>query len=200
MPDGRTRKLLLATPLFLLLCCAPLGAYVWVDDFHPAPTPDRQSYLIAPGDMLQVRVFSQDQLTTRARVRADGKVSLPLLNDVEAAGLTPVALGQKLESQLKDFIKNPLVTVSLEEPKLQSVFVSGEVIKAGTYPLEAAPGVLQAIVNAGGLSLQATTDRIFVLRQGPTPLRIRFTYEALIHLTGDAARFRLQAGDVVVVE
>ena len=194
------KRLTYAGSIALLLAgCAPIGPFLWADDYHEPTALEDRNYLIVPGDTIQVRVFNQDQLSTRARVRADGKFTMPLLNDVEAAGLTPVALAQKLESALKSMVKTPNITVSLEETKPQ-IYVSGEVIKPGPYPLESAPGVLQAIVNAGGLGLQATPDRIFVLRQGDPPVRIRFTYEALVHLLGRAASFRLRSGDVVVVE
>jgi polysaccharide export outer membrane protein len=193
------RLICAASAASLLFGCAPIGAYVWADEYREPPAPQEHSYEISPGDTIQVRVFNQDQLSTRGRVRADGKFTMPLLNDVDAAGLTTVALAQKLEGALKTLIKAPSVTVSLEETKPQ-IYVSGEVVKPGPYPLESAPGVLQAIVNAGGLGPQATPDRIFVLRQASPPVRIRFSYEALVHLLGQAASFRLRPGDVVVVE
>lgn len=182
-----------------IVSCASTGSYVWVDDYRAA-APQPAGYVIAAGDTISVRVFNQEQLSTRVKVRADGKVSLPLLNDVDAAGTTPVALSQKLQEMLKGLVKSPLVTVSLEDTRQQVVFVAGEVLKPGAYPLEGSPGVLQAIVNAGGLGPDASSDRIFVLRSDPQPRRIRFAYRSLIHLTGAAAAFRLQAGDVVVVE
>jgi polysaccharide biosynthesis/export protein len=182
-----------------LASCAPVGPYVWVDDYR-ASTAAISEYVIAPGDTLSVRVFNEEQLSTKAKVRADGKVSLPLLNDVDAARVTPIALSRKLESMLKNFVKNPLVTVSLDDTRQQVVFVAGEVPKPGSYPLDGSPGVLQAIVNAGGLGPDASRDRIFVLRRDPQPTRIRFTYRNLTQLAGAAASFRLQPGDVVVVE
>jgi len=177
-----------------------MGSYIWVEDYH-GPPADATAYVIGVGDTLQIRVFNQDQLsTTKAKVRADGKISMPLLNDVDAVGTTPTELGQKIETMLKGFVKNPLVTVSLEETRPQVVYVTGEVPKPGMYPLEATPGVLQAIANAGGLGPDASSDRIFVLRQTSPPVRIRFKYRSLVHESIDALTFRLRAGDVVVVE
>jgi polysaccharide export outer membrane protein len=184
----------------LCLGCSPIGQYVWADDYREPPPASEQNYAIAPGDTIQVRVFGQDQLLTKAKVRGDGRFSMPLLGDVEAAHLSPIVLSRELEEKLKDFIKNPSVTVSLEDARPQSVYVTGEVVKPGPYPLDSAPGVLQAIVNAGGLGPLARADRIFVLRQAKPPVRIRFTYESLVHLTGKAASFRLAPGDIVVVE
>ncbi len=181
------------------LSCKGPGNYVWVDAYASAGEPG-QSYVIAPGDLIQVRVFNQEQLSTRARVRGDGKISLPLVNDVSAAGLTPGGLAKDLEVRLTDFVKTPLVTVSLEETRPPNIYVIGEVTKPGVYPLETALGVLTALVNAGGLTQNARSDRIFVLRQGPPETRIRFTYDALVRLEGKATSFRLRPGDVVVVE
>ncbi len=186
--------------VFCAMSCANLGKFVWVDEYTEPPAPAEKPYVIAVGDVIQVRVFNQDQLSARVRVRSDGKVSLPLLSDVDAAGYTPVALSQRLEIQLRELVKTPAVTVSLEETKPQTVMVIGEVVRPNAYPLEAGSGVLQGLANAGGLTPDASTDRIFVLRQIPTPARIRFSYEKLRHQEGRAATFRLRAGDVVVVE
>lgn len=183
-----------------LASCANLGNYVWVDQYKEPTGVAEKPYTIAPGDLIQVRVFNQDQLSARVRVRADGKVSLPLMNDVEAAGYTPVALSQVLEKRLKELVHAPSVTVSLEETKPQLVMVTGEVTKPGAFPYDPASGVLQALAAAGGLTPDANGDRIFVLRQTPNPVRIRFTYERLRHQEGRAATFRLRPGDVVVVE
>jgi polysaccharide biosynthesis/export protein len=180
--------------------CPSPGPFIWVDDYLERSAPERHGYIITPGDTIQVRVFNQDQLTTKTKVRADGKVSLPLLNDVMAAGLTPVAFAQQLQERLKDFIKAPLVVVSLEEAHAQTIYVAGQVAKPGAYPLESNAGVLQALVSAGGLGPDADKDRIFVLRQAPQPVRIRFTYEQLTRLSGKAPKFHLEPGDVVVAE
>jgi len=183
------------------MSCRGPGEYVWVDSYTDSGADRDEGYLISPGDLIQVRVFNQDQLTTRARVRADGKVSLPLVNDVPAAGVTPVALATHLQERLKEFVKAPLVTVSVEESRPAVVYVAGEVAKPAAYPIESCSGVLQAIVTAGGLTVNARSDRIFVLRQvRPAPQRIRFTYDNLTRLSGRAPTFRLRPSDVVVVE
>lgn len=192
----------LLLPFLMAACisCSAPGKYTWVDAYQESRGGHEQPYRIAAGDMVQVRVFNQEHLTTRARVRPDGKVSLPLLNDVPAAGLTPDALATDLQERLKSFIKAPLVTVALEETRPASVYVAGEVVRPGVYPLDAAAGVLQALVNAGGLTQMASPGRIFVLRKGPPEVRIRFTYDALVRLEGKASTFHLLPGDVVVVE
>lgn len=180
--------------------CSNVGIFVWVDKYSERPPPPEQPYVIDVGDTIQVRVFNQDQLSARVRVRPDGKVTLPLLSEVVAAGSTPLVLSRVLENRLKDLVKTPVVTVSLEEARPQTVTVVGEVAKPNSYPLETATGVLQALAIAGGLTPDASSDRIFVLRQRPSPVRIRFTYEALVHQQPAAINFRLRSGDVVLVE
>ena len=192
--------LALATILAFALACSGPGKYVWVDAYEEPPPQDEKPYVIAPADIILVRVLGQDQITTRARVRPDGKISLPLLNDVKAAGLTPLALSKELRTRLNDFIKDPLVTVSLEETTPPTISVIGEVVKPGVYPLDKTAGVLSALSSAGGLTPDACTDCIFVVRQGPPAARIRFAYEALLRPSGKAPAFQLRPGDVVVVE
>ncbi len=180
--------------------CASTGAYVPVDQYTEPAEAKPLGYVIQPGDVVQIRVFNQPDMSARARVRDDGKISVPFLNDVVVAGLTPNALAQQLQVRLKDFINAPVVTVSLEETRPFSVSVIGEVMKAGVYAIPSNSGVLQALAAAGGFSQYASRDRIFVVRDTPQPVRIRFTYEQLAHAEGKAGTFKLRAGDTVVVE
>ena len=186
--------------LWALTGCPRPGTFVWVDSYL-GPKPSKE-YVIVPGDTLNVRVFQQENMSARVKVRADGKVSLPFLNDVLAAGFTPMVLAAQLLLRLKDFINNPVVTISLEELKPLQVSVIGEVPRPGIYSLEPGSGVLQALATAGGFTEFAHKDMLFVLRQTPgaTPTRIRFTYEALSRAQGAAPTFTLLLNDVVVVE
>jgi polysaccharide biosynthesis/export protein len=196
-----TRAGLLALAASTLMgCYTPKGAFVSVENFESNPTGE---YRVAPGDVLQVRVFQQEALSARVRVRTDGKVSLPMVNDVMAAGKTPSGLASELQLKFKDFINNPFVTVSLEESRPLLVSVLGEVTRAGVVTLEAGAGVLQALAASGGLNDFAHRDALFVLRKVPgqaAPTRIRFTWDALARGEGQAARFTLLPGDVVVAE
>ncbi len=186
--------------------CTHVGEFVWVDAYKESAEATRPGYVISRGDVIFVRVWNQEGMSGKARVRADGMISLPFVNDVEAAGLEPTALARRLQTKLKEFVVNPVVAVSVEEPVPFEVSVVGEVMKPGVYRLEQDASVLKALASAGGLTQLAGRDRIFVLRtrartdDSPTPLRIRFTYQALAHAEGAAARFRLRPGDVVVVE
>ena len=180
--------------------CASLGKYVWVDDYTQPALPSDVGYLIAPGDLLSVRVFSHDDMSARARVRSDGKVSLPFLNDVEVAGQPPSLVAKALQTRLKEYVNVPVVTVSLEEQARISVAVLGEVSRIGVFTVDAGANLLQVLAVAGGLGEYAHRDRIFVVRNLPEPIRVRFTFESLAHAEGRAARFRLRDGDSVVVE
>jgi len=187
----------------LMPACADLGPYVWNEQFSDPQAPADGGYVISNGDVLQIRVFNQENMTTKARVRSDGKISIPLLNDVAAAGYTPAVLGQQLETRLKDFIKLPIVTVSIEESKPLAVLVAGEVSRQGQVSLDPGSGVLPALLAAGGLTDFAHKDRIFVVRQLPgvsPPVRIRFIWEALLRAQDRSAAFRLHSGDTIVVE
>lgn len=195
-----------ATVLALALtcaACAATGRYTWVDGYEAPPGGVADAYLIGPGDLLSVRVVNHDEMSARVRVRPDGQVSLPFLNDVQVAGQPPPALAQALTERLRPFAANPVVTVTVEEPRPFTVSVLGEVPRPGVYTLEPGAGVLQALASAGGLNQYAHDDRIFVLRRrtpSEEPERIRFDYRALTRAEGKAAGFRLRTHDVVVVE
>jgi len=178
-------------------CGKPLGQYIWVDEYT---APGESEYVIVPGDVLRVRVYKEEALSGNVRVRTDGRISLPLVDDVPAAGHTTTALARELEGRLKAVVMKPSVTVSLEETRNKQFSVIGEVARPGTYALEPGLGVLQALANAGGVGEFANRDRIFVLRAGAERARIRFNYDALARGEEKAAGFLLQPGDVIVVE
>ena len=196
----------LAVASFVLTAVGCSGAtrapFVWVDALPELETaaPSGQ-YVIGPGDALSIQVWDQEKMSAHARVRSDGQISLPFLNDVPAAGKTPVMLARDLEQRLKNLIVTPQVTVAVEEPMPLRISVLGEVLEPGLHNIDPGAGVAQALAAAGGLKEFAHKDRIFVLRVGSTPpQRIRMTYQALTGVQGRAASLHLRAGDVVVVE
>ena len=195
---SRALPLLLAAAALLAGGCRTSGKYVWVDDLPLAPADG--DYAIVPGDVLSVSVLHEEPLTTKVKVQPDGKISVPFLADVPAAGKSPAALARELQAGLAAHLKGPLVTVILESAKPYEISVMGAVHRPGLYNLEPGAGVLHALASAGGLNDYAYPDEIFVLRQAPQPARIRLRYEALSRAEGKAAQFRLQRGDVVVVE
>ncbi len=201
MKIDKTRVVLLAV-MGLSSACSHAGSYVWAKDL-PASALSDPGYVIGPGDLLQVRVWNDETLGGHAKVRSDGRISLPFLDDVAAAGMSPDKLARSLEVKLAGYVNTPRVTVALEDEKLVAVSVLGEVTKPGVYDLTAGSGVLQALASAGGMTPWASSDRIFVLRRSggeARPTRIRFTEEALAHAEDRSSAFRLRRGDVVVVE
>ncbi len=188
-----------------LAACSPGGRYVRVEDL-PRTMQAQGEYRIGPGDVLGVRVWNQPTMSLeKTRVRDDGKIAVPFLQDVEAAGKTPAELAERLQAHLKTYVVSPMVTVTVEELRPLRVSVTGEVVKPGVYDLDRGAGVLSALAAAGSFTEFAHRDRIFVLRRGittadPAPTRIRFRYEALTGGERPAASFQLLPGDVVVVE
>lgn len=171
------------------------------------PPPDDGEYRIAIGDVIGVRVWNQDSMSIdRARVREDGKISIPFLQDVDVQGQTPSDLAKRLQVKLKAYVVSPVVTVSVVERRPTRVSVLGEVARPGQYDMERGAGVLAALAAAGGLTPYAHKDRIFVLRNGywadgnPEPARIRFEYSSLTGGRRPAVTFRLAPGDIITVE
>jgi len=196
----RSGRWLVACPIALLCGCAHSGAYVSVEDFTTADPPASAAYVIQDGDLIRIQVWNQDAMSTRARVRTDGQISVPFLKDVTVTGKTPSALASELETLLKDYVNHPVVYVVVEESKPATVSVIGEVARPGIFPLDNGAGVAQALAAAGGLTAFAHKTHIYVLRSGRSAARIRFSYESLVEGIGRASAFRLFPGDVVVVE
>jgi polysaccharide biosynthesis/export protein len=176
------------------------GPFVWVEDWKEPVGPPNGQYVIGVGDALNVLVWDQEKMSAHVRVRNDGRVSLPFLDDVNVAGMTPVALARALEERLAKFIVTPQVTVVVEEAKPLGVSVLGQVGQPGLYMLDAGAGVAQALAAAGGLKDFAHKDQIYLLRSGDGTTRIRMTYNDITIGKGRASTIRLRTGDVVVVE
>ncbi|HEX9621076.1 MAG TPA: polysaccharide biosynthesis/export family protein [Polyangiaceae bacterium] len=179
--------------------CSSGGSYVWVQELQQPPPQAATPYVIAPGDVLDIRVYEDERASARTRVRRDGRVTLGLIGDVEAAGRTPERLTQEIAAHLARFIQKPSVRVSVEEAHPTLVTVVGEVANPGVFTLTPGSGVLQALASAGGLTEFADEDRIYVVRKEPS-LRIRFTYDALTRNDARAIGFVLADGDVVTIE
>ncbi len=121
-------------------------------------------YVLQRGDLIDIRVFNLSDLDTTARIRPDGKISVLLLNEVQAAGLTPGQLGQELMRGYTEHFRNPRLTVIVKEFAGQSVFVGGEVGQPGTVALPGDMSALQALVKAGGLKDSASTEKVLIVR------------------------------------
>src|ERR1700756_6020082 len=117
----------------------------------PLVAADDPTYKIGAEDILKIDVWREDQLTRTVPVRPDGKITLPLLNDVQAAGLTPMELAGVIGEELKKYLTAPQVSVSISEINSRRVYVTGEVARSGAYPLLPKMTVLQALSSSGGV-------------------------------------------------
>jgi|HubBroStandDraft_1064217.scaffolds.fasta_scaffold00517_18 polysaccharide biosynthesis/export protein len=180
-----------------VLGCSGGGRYVWVNELPPDATTD--GYVIGAGDLLSVRVYNQENLSTHARVRSDGKIAMPLVGEVDVRGKAPALLSKELETKLKEFMVSPTVTITVEETPPTSVTVIGQVVHPGIYTVDSTSGVLQALAVAGGFNDYASRGSIYVMRRSSAQ-RVRFTFADLTRLEGQASMFRIRSGDVVVVE
>jgi len=199
---GSSGKWCVLVVIVMLGGCASSGitGAIPIEKYVPEPETTVPEYSIAVGDMLSIQVWDQPQVSGRMRVRNDGRITLPLLNDITAVGKSPSQLASDIEAGLKSVVLVPKVTVVVEESKPSTISVFGEVIKPGTQPLERDTGVALALAAAGGLTSFGHKDRIFVVRSTPKPIRLQFTYDAVMRQIGPAAEFRLKPGDVIVVE
>jgi polysaccharide biosynthesis/export protein len=165
-----------------------------------APAPARSGavateYRLVPGDKLRIEVYKDAQLSQNVQVRPDGKITLPLANDVDAAGQTPTELREAIVAALKPFMSNPTVTVMVVETVPPVVYVMGEVNSAGPQPLVGKMDVLQALATAKGFKDFADTKNI-VIRRGTQV--IKFNYNDAVK--GKATPLLLQPGDTIVVQ
>jgi polysaccharide biosynthesis/export protein len=157
-------------------------------------------YKIGAQDVLRIDVWKEDQLSRVVPVRPDGKLTLPLLNDVQAVGLTPMQLAGVLSEGLKKYINNPQVTVTITEINSRRIYVTGEVARAGAFPLLPNMTALQALTSAGGFTQFAKTKNIYVLRtEGGKQVKHPFNYKDVINGKKPEDNIQLQAGDVIVV-
>ena len=170
----------------------------------PAPAPrttavDADQYQIGPEDTLEISVWKNPDLSRTVVVRPDGKISLPLLNDLQAAGLTPLQLRDVLTQGYSAYQPEPEVAVIVTEIHSIKVSVVGGVRTPGRYELQSRATVLEALALAGGFTDFAKRDQIVVLRRGPrTTLRLPFDYSRVTS-SGEEENFFLQPGDIIVV-
>jgi polysaccharide export outer membrane protein len=183
-----------------LLGCAGPGQYVWFDRLPPEAQTSASEYLIEVGDVVNIRVLGHDEMSTKQRVRSDGRLALLLIGEIDAKGKRPGALRSELEGRLKDYIVSPSVVVNIDETRPPTVTLLGEVVHPGVFPVEPDARLTHVLALGGGLTEYASHDSIFVVRTQPAPMRIRFTYDAISRNVGRAGDFPLHSGDVVEIE
>jgi len=165
----------------------------------PSAPPASPTYVIGPDDTLYVNVWKEPDLTATLPVRADGMISLPLLNDVQASGLSPMQLAASITDKLKKYVADPRVTVTVTQMNSQRVYVTGEVSHSGPMPLTPDMTVLQALSSAG-FSQFANTKGIYVLRnENGTQKKYPVNYKKLIKGEDSASNILLKPGDTIVV-
>jgi len=159
---------------------------------------NEQDYKLGPGDKLRVEVYKQEQLSQSVQVRPDGKITLPFIGDVPAAGSTSLELRDTLSTSLKEYVQNPVVTVIVQEAVAAQISIIGEIGSPGIQVLNGSTTVLQALARAGGLREFADKGKIRILRQNGTRTdTIPFDYRKA--LKGEIEPVYLQPGDTIVV-
>lgn len=181
--------------------CAATGPFVWYTELPKTEWGGPPGeYVIGAGDVVNIRVYEQENLSASGKIRRDGKIALPLVGEIMVVGKQPSALARELEAKLKTFVVTPRVTVNIETAQPITVNTMGEFTNKGTLTLEPPANMLQAMAQSGGPNEFADDTRIFVVRQYPRFQRIRFTYEAIMSNENGAATFPLRTGDVLVIE
>ena len=156
--------------------------------------------MIGPDDQLSVVFWRDKDLSADVVVRPDGKISLPLLNDVQAGGLTPEQLRHSVTEEAKRYVEDPTASVVVRQINSRKVFITGEVEKPGTYPLAGPTTVLQLLATAGGLKEYADKEKIVVLRrESGREVAYRFNYKQVIQQKNPGQNIELKPGDTVVV-
>lgn len=162
-------------------------------------SPAGPEYVIGPEDALHIAVWREADLTASLPVRPDGKISLPLLDDVQAAGLTPKQLANSITEKLKKFLADPRVTVVVTQINSKRIYLVGEVLHVGATPMLPNMTVLQALSSAG-LSQFANTKRIYVLRtENGKQQKLPVNYRKLVKGQQMEQNYALQPGDTIVV-
>jgi polysaccharide export outer membrane protein len=159
-------------------------------------------YRLAPGDKLRIDVYKDDKLSQSLQIRPDGKITMPLVGDLPAAGRTPMELRESINTALKDYMKDPVVTVIVLETSPQVVYVSGEVNKPGALPLaNGRMSVVQAIAMAGGFTDFAKRKDVLVMRKTAKGMEtLHFNYKAAVDDENRREPLQLMAGDTVIVK
>jgi len=156
-------------------------------------------YVIGADDTLHITVWKEPDMSATLPVRPDGKISLPLLDDVQAAGMTPMELAASIKEKLKKYISDPHVTVVVTAMNSQRIYVLGEVVHTGAMPLLPHMTVLQALSSAGFTQF-ANLKSIYLLRvQNGQQTKTKFNYKDAIKGRGDQENIVLKPGDTIVV-
>ena len=170
-------------------------------DGSTAPKPHDDSFVIGNDDVLAINVWKEPDISRSIPVRSDGKISLPLVGEVQATGQTPLKLEQEIAAKLKNYISEPEVTVIVQQINSQKFNILGQVNKPGSYLITNSATVLDAIAMAGGFRDFAKQKSIYILRQNAdgTQTRIPFNYKDVVKGQNPAQNIKLLPRDTIVV-
>lgn len=202
-------RVLTPVPLAMVLSLSPVAAQQAGDPSKPVATTGNGSstksgasvaadYRLVTGDKLRVEVYKDPQLSQQLQIRPDGKITLPLVGDIPAAGKTSYELRDNIVASLKEYISNPVVTVIVVETMPQVVYVVGEVNSPGAQPIHGQITVLQALAGAGGFKDFAKKKDIRIQRPTPNGITVlRFNYNDAVN--GRSKPIFVQPGDTIIV-
>jgi polysaccharide export outer membrane protein len=161
---------------------------------------DSETYVIGSEDVLYIHVWKEDHLSRTVPVRRDGIISLPLIDEIKAEGLTPLQLKEKLAGRFKEFIENPNITVMVMEANSFKVYITGQVRNPGVYRLRTETSLLQMISLAGGFTDWANQKKILIIRkEAGKERRITVNYKKIVKGEDPESNLVLKAGDTIIV-
>ena len=180
---------------------APQAAPAQNSDVASTTKPHDASFMIGNDDVLAINVWKEPDISRSIPVRSDGKISLPLVGEVQATGQTPLKLEQEIAARLKSYIAEPEVTVIVQQINSQKFNILGQVTRPGSYGIANAATVLDAIAVAGGFRDFAKQKSIYILRQGAdgSQTRLRFNYKEVVKGQNPAQNIKLLPRDTIVV-
>ncbi len=194
-PGCRSRLAVRALVLLAVIGCASPSP------LPPEPVPgERQTYVIGVPDELRISVWRNAELSGTVPVRSDGKISVPLLDDVQAEGLTPEELKEVISERLAEYITAPDVTVTVMQMNSSTVAIMGAVGSSGLIPLQRQTRVLEAIASRGGFTPFAKKNRVMILRPSEEgTVEYRFNYDAFVKGDAPGSNIVLEPGDTIVI-
>jgi len=157
---------------------------------------DNKSYTLGPADVIHVRVWREPDLSGSMEIRPDGRITMPVIKEVKAGGLTPAQLEEQISKALSEYVKNPQVTVSVEAVRSKRYYLSGEINRPGAYPLASPTTVFEALTMAGGFREFANKKKITIIRGTE---RLRFNWNEVVKGKNLAQNIALENGDQIVV-
>ncbi len=193
---NRGHKTVYFTFALIILALLPTMGYPSQDVINVSKNP----YKIGPSDLLDIQVWNEPDVSKQVRVLIDGTIVLPLVGQINAAGLTPSQLSESLRKKLSEYIAEPEVTVMVLEGKYNRYFIVGQIQNPGEYYIDYPISILQAIARAGGFQEWAKKSKIFVIRQTKSgEERIEFNYDEFVKGDKKVKNLEIVSGDTIII-